>query len=312
MKKQYDFQTVTHAKCILVGEHAVLRGYAGIVFPIKSKYLKLYFRNTNNQVLARCVSHYSDVLLTAFWTLLEDSLKALDKHSLHKNNGEFFIKNTIPMGYGMGFSSAICVAVARWILWKGWIQQNELFAFAKHLEDSFHGKSSGIDIAGVIADSGISFNKTIGARKITLNWKPRLYISSSEFSSCTSKCIAQVEQLWEQNKALAKSIDKEMGKCAHLSEQAFGMNEKEGIVYLANAISKANDCFQKWGLINSELAEHIKILLSRGAMAAKPTGSGAGGYILSLWKEEPPQDLPFKLVPLFLAEDEPVILEKAA
>ena len=45
----------------------------------------------------------------------------------------------------------------------------------------------------------------------------------------------------------------------------------------------AKDCFEQWGLIDSSVQAEMDRLSAQGALAVKPTGSGGGGYLLSLW-----------------------------
>ena len=52
---------------------------------------------------------------------------------------------------------------------------------------------------------------------------------------------------------------------------------------LIHTIQQAHDCFAEWGLLTPGLQQHIKDLYAKGALAAKPTGSGGGGYVLSFW-----------------------------
>lgn len=292
-----QFQKTVHAKCILVGEHAVIRGHSGIVFPIKNKSLSLSYQ-VDHSLMADFDAPHGENLLIAFWKVIDACHKLLDRKHI-EISGKFFIKNDIPMGTGMGFSSAICAAVTYWVLWKGWIQSNKVFDFARTLENIFHGKSSGIDIAGVITDDAIIFNKKTGIKKLNLGWKPHLYISPSNYTSSTSICIKHVEILWETDIDLAKAIDELMAKSACLAEEALTSNEKKGLSILAQAILDANSCFQQWGLIPQELQQHIDILQSAGAIAVKPTGSGAGGYVLSLWDKPPKDSLGIEMVSIF-------------
>jgi mevalonate kinase len=41
----------------------------------------------------------------------------------------------------------------------------------------------------------------------------------------------------------------------------------------------------------------MEMLKKAGAVAVKPTGSGGGGYVLSLWTTQPPEELLSKLIP---------------
>ena len=58
--------------------------------------------------------------------------------------------------------------------------------------------------------------------------------------------------------------------------------------YLTQGLNKASSCFEKWGLISSSLKEHMDEVKQLGALALKPTGSGEGGHVLSLWDSPPP------------------------
>ena len=60
---------------------------------------------------------------------------------------------------------------------------------------------------------------------------------------------------------------------------------------LASAIDRGARVFEAWGLSGGDLGEHLEGLREAGAIAVKPTGSGGGGFALSLWSKEPPESL---------------------
>jgi mevalonate kinase len=65
---------------------------------------------------------------------------------------------------------------------------------------------------------------------------------------------------------------------------------------LKSSIELANDCFLQWGLVTGKMLSYYDRLYTFGATAVKPTGSGGGGYILSLWSQPPPKELLDKMI----------------
>jgi mevalonate kinase len=295
---QKKFTKTVHAKCILVGEHAVMRGYSGIVFPLPSKTLTLNFRDDGQKLTVTVNNEMTDKhLLAMFWQTINFCCELLGKN-ISNLHGSFFLTNNIPIGYGLGFSSAMTVMVANWAKWLHWIEDKQLFNFAKRLEDSFHVRSSGIDVAGVMTNCVIVYNKLLPIRKLLLGWKPCLFLSSSGIHCATKDCVVKVATIHQKNSILGKTVDKKMANSVVLAEYALTRASATALSTLAQGIMQANACFEHWGLINDVLRQHIDLLMAEGALAAKPTGSGDGGYVLSVWQAPPRKSLPFELLPV--------------
>lgn len=300
-----DFQTTVHAKCILTGEHAVLRGTPALVFPVSAKYFKLSYIHTDDHKLHadHCTDHGENILLL-FWPVLEKALNMLG-HSMSDVTGKFILENTIPIAAGLGFSATICVAVSRWLVWMGYLEESKVFSFARSLEDMFHGKSSGVDVIGVMHRQPTHYRIGEEPKAVTINWKPQLYLSYCNNSSITVKGVTNTEKLWKTEPERAQQLHDMMNESVQLAQSSLSKIASEGYSLLRKAISQAYDCFNAWGLVEGELKQHIEQLKQLGAVAAKPTGSGGGGgYVLSLWQGSPPSDLPFELMPLFNQDDE--------
>ncbi|CDZ77831.1 mevalonate kinase [Legionella massiliensis] len=289
----YDFQTTTHGKWILAGEHAVLRGHGALVFPIKEKKLTLSYRKSGNELSADYVGTSGTDMHLLFWSVLEQGQQLLGR-SLNNLDGHFHIYSDIPIGVGMGASAALCVATARWFAAQNFLAEDAIFSFAKDLENLFHGKSSGLDIAGVAAESGILFQQG-NMKPVHQSWQPHWFLSSCGQIGITSHCINQVNEIWQNDPAKAAFIDQKMSDSVKMSADALEKNTAESLNNLAKAINLTADCFKQWGLISETLQQHMQMLLNSGALAVKPTGSGGGGYVLSLW-QQPPEALPTELI----------------
>lgn len=232
-----------------------------------------------------------------FWSVLEQGQQLLGQ-SLNRLTGHFHLHCNIPVGVGMGASAALCVAMARWFAAQKLITIETVPLFAKNLEDLFHGKSSGLDIAGVSAESGIYF-KQGQVNPMTQQWKPTWYLSSCGQIGFTSHCINQVNQLWQNDRAQAERIDLSMqnavDKCGEALQKEYS---PAALTMLSDAVQQAGQCFKDWGLVSENLGHHIQSLLNMGALAVKPTGSGGGGYVVSLWENHPPAPSGFEWIPI--------------
>lgn len=287
----YNFTTTTYGKWILAGEHAVVRGHPALVFPVKQRSLVLNYTPEPTRLGADYAGISGAEMHLLFWSVLEHGLHLLGL-SLNQVEGHFHLDSSIPVGVGMGASAALCVASSRWFVAQHLIPPSECHVFAKELEHLFHGKSSGLDIAGVAAEEGVYFK---AGNQYPLNTttqaKPLFFLSSCNQIGITAHCIQQVQELWDKNPVLAQLIDKQMTEAVEQAKSALESSNSHTVTSLADAIHKAVDCFLQWGLISENLHQHMSKLNAAGALAVKPTGSGGGGYVLSLWDKAPPEHL---------------------
>lgn len=285
----------THAKWVLAGEHAVMRGSNAIILPLIGYDLNLHYTPNDEPFQINFDGEYGETLRVLVWGAIHEALAKINI-DLNTLTGKVDIHNHIPMGAGLGFSAALCVGIGRLLMHFEYLNEIELFDFAKHLEDLFHGNSSGMDIASVIYSKPISFNHSGTIKPMELTWQPNLYLSYSQQHSLTIDCVNQVTQLIKDNPELGKKIDNDMQSAVATITLALQADAKTGLPSLVNGMQKASECFRQWGLLNKSMEQQITALNKAGALATKPTGAGNGGYIISLWENMPPKDCGIELI----------------
>lgn len=286
-----NFETTTYGKWILAGEHTVLRGGRALVFPLRSRFLDFYYSVQKNKNLEIEIPiGYPEEFKLLFWSVFEKACQIKGLKST-QFQGLIQMKANIPVGSGLGASAALCVALTRWFESLEILSSNENFDFAKTLEDVFHGESSGVDVAVVLSEKGLLFRRSSSAdgakESFQSQWQPKWYLSHSGHKGITKECVQKVQAWGAENPLKLEKLDQQMKKSVELCLRALMSNEEHGKPLLIEALNLAENCFSEWGLINTALRQHMDLLVKAGAIAVKPTGSGLGGYVLSLWETEP-------------------------
>ncbi len=306
-----EFSVRVHGKWIVAGEHAVLRGQPALAFPVYGKYLELKW--TDSESFSAKFSGESGAEFQLLFSGVFDRALEILKRSgdLKLKRGKFEVESTLPVGAGLGASAALSVAVGRWFVAQNALPENGLFEFCRELENLFHGESSGVDVAVAIESRGLHFER--GPRENVMlgfdpAWQPTWYISSSGARGITSECVAKVKRLMVEDPSRGEAIDRKMGSAVLEIESALRSSDSSvtgpqqqslRLETLKRSIDKANECFEEWELADGELGRHLAWLRESGAIAVKPTGSGGGGYALSLWRERPSKEIEERLIPVF-------------
>lgn len=291
-----NFETRTYGKWILAGEHTVLRGGQALVFPLKSQFLDWHFEPKTSGALEVVIpSGYPEEFKLLFWSVFEKACQ-LKSLKVEDFSGRLQMKAEILVGSGLGASATLCVALTRWFQKLGILQNEEMFLFAKLLEDVFHGESSGVDVAVVLSEKGLIFRKGEPPENFQASWQPEWFLSHCGEKGITKECVQKVKALGEKNPGRLEDLDTRMKNSVRMCQEALSNNSPNGLSQLSEALLMANSCFEEWDLITPKLQVHMNTLRQAGAIALKPTGSGGGGFVLSLWNERPPQGLGFQML----------------
>ncbi|MFN3455814.1 MAG: mevalonate kinase, partial [Pseudobdellovibrio sp.] len=256
-------------------------GSPAVVFPLKNKFLNLSYFQTAEDFNITTTGVSSSDLEMIIWSVLEKTFSMLNiKRS--DLRGHLIIDSHIQFGAGMGASATLAVGISQFFGYLGFLNE-EVFSFSKKIEDLFHGESSGVDVAIALHQKPLVFKKNQPHKFLDIPQLPKLFLSYSGQRGVTKDCVTKVKNLFLTDPELAQKIDADMKEVVEEYIKSGGLwSQEEWVKY----ISLAQSCFKKWGLVPEAVQAHIDTLLESGALACKITGSGFGGYVLSLWAED--------------------------
>ena len=285
--KNRVFKKRFYAKCVLSGEHSVLRGFPALVYPLPHFYIDVEYKKSPHPLKWHYKKDIQKRHKLLLGLLIKKALKEVGKKK-EDLRGDLKIKSNMPFGVGLGGSSVICSIAASLMAWGKWIKESEKQTLATSLENLFHGKSSGMDVASSLKGKPLIYEQGKKPKNLpSFKSKPLLFISFCGKKSSTSKAVKKVERLFKKDKKKAKKLDQQMFKSVKLCLKARTKSKKEALSLLIKAFFLAEDCYKSWGLFSPDLKKHSQTLKDKGALATKPTGAGMGGYVISLWEKKP-------------------------
>ena len=271
-------------KWILTGEHSVLRGGSALVFPLNSLYMDLFYKEGPESLEVEC----RDLQLHKAFSQILKKASAFIGEDFRGLRGKFILESHIPVGVGLGASATLCVSLVRWCVEQGLVEEKRKYELARYLENTFHGQSSGVDIIAVFNSRPLEFQTPDKKKFLKSVWTPHFYLSYCGQKGSTATCVGKVQNFFKKKTNQAQAVDLDMQ--ISVEEAKRSLLKPGDVGGLVESLNRARSCFQRWDLISPSLAGHMDHLSHLGARACKPTGSGGGGFVLSLW-DRPPQGL---------------------
>ena len=239
-------------KIILTGEYAVTCGYPGIAAPASCSITAVYDE------------HLGMPDATIVWDNAEHMWQEYAEKILHmckeENDqifGKIFIQNTIPLGKGMGSSTALIIAICRAVLGPNCER------IARKIEDACSPGHSGIDFATIWQQQPIEFRAQEEPRCLRLEYdilEGATLIDTGVPGEQTAELVAWVQSRQEELQGALAII----GNCT------------ERIIRGKDVRSVIRDHHQAQvmlGVVPSEVQELIKKIEQDGG-AAKVIGAG--------------------------------------
>ncbi len=214
---------------------------------------------------------------------IERVLKAADFNTKDKNI-KITVNGNLKAVGGVGASAAICVAIAR-ALNRNFdlgFDDEKINEVAYEGEKAYAGTPSGIDNTASTFGGLIWFEKTDEGSKIdrlSLENPVEIVLGNTGLTTDTAKAVASVRKRKEKNpEKYNKLFEQAKDLVMEAKEELLNSNFEE----VGKLMNKNHTLLQEIEVSHPKLDELVDIARDAGALGAKMTGGGLGGYMLAL------------------------------
>lgn len=274
-------------KVILFGEHFVVHGVKAILCAIDKKITVIAETIEENKILIK--SNIAELELETNKEISEvkSPLKPFyylaNKLIKNQNIGiQINVESDIPLGVGLGSSSACCVAGAAAIsrLFKK-TSNEEILELAIEAEKTIYENTSGADCTVCTYGGIMEYDKKNGFKKIESEPSFHLVIANSNIEHSTKTVVDSVNQFKQKDEnAFSILCEKE----SKLIQDVLKLLKENNIKELGKKVSENQEYLETIGISNDKLRDMILIGQSK-SFGAKITGAGGGGCIFALTDE---------------------------
>ena len=277
-------------KIILFGEHFVVHGNRAILGAI-DKYATVTSEKTNTEnILISSSLGQASIQKDQDVDKVEKKFRPffyIAKQVITKNNFDkgisIKIESDIPIGAGLGSSSACCVATAASILnLFDKSDEKEILELSIQAEKTIFANSSGADCTVSVHGGIIQYQKEEGFSKIDIENELNFLIIDSEQVHATDKVVEQVKKFKEENSNVFSELCSEEERLITKALDSMKNNDLETI---GKCMAQNQMYLEQIGVSNDTLLSITKEI-EKITFGAKITGAGDGGCIIALTEKD--------------------------
>ena len=280
-------------KVILFGEHFVVYGVKAILCSINKRVTVTAEKTSERKISINSkigkLELEPDKLISEINSPLKPFYYLANKAVENKDTGiHIQIDSEIPLGAGLGSSSACCVAGAAAIFKLfGNISKEEILELAIEAERTIFENTSGADCTVCTYGGIMEYDKNKGFKKIEHEPNFQLVIINSNMEHSTQSMVSKVKEFENKNKEEFSKLSNLESK---LVEDVLKLVKENKIQEIGQKMNQNQEYLENIGISNKELTKMIKIG-QESSFGAKITGSGGGGCIFALTNESNLQNI---------------------
>ena len=276
-------------KVILFGEHFVVYGIKAILcsidkrITVTSQFIddkKIRIRSSlgefeMNMDSLNNLDNVQQKFMRPFFYIVQ---KAIEKNFTEQGI-DIVIESEIPVGAGLGSSSAACVAVTASVngLFHK-LSKDEVMKIAIHAERTIFEQNSGADSSVSTFGGLVLYDLKNGFQDIASRNDLSFVISNSGQVHDTQDVVMQVKNFREKNKDLFNKLCNEE---TDIVNNAITALKENNLNKLGSLMLKNHDLLKQIG-VSTEKIDFLVNEAKKTSYGAKITGAGGGGCIISL------------------------------
>ena len=280
-------------KVILFGEHFVVYGVKAILCSINKRVTVTAEKTSERKISINSkigkLELEPDKPISEINSPLKPFYYLANKAIENKDTGiHIQIDSEIPLGAGLGSSSACCVAGAAAIFKLfGNISREEVLKLAIEAERTIFENTSGADCTVCTYGGIMEYDKNKGFKKIEYEPNFQLVIINSNIEHSTQSMVSKVKEFENKNtEEFSRLSDLE----SKLVEDVLKLVKENKIQEIGQKMNQNQKYLENIGISNKELTKMIRIG-QESSFGAKITGSGGGGCIFALTNESNLQNI---------------------
>jgi len=280
-------------KVILFGEHFVVYGVKAILCSINKRVTVTAEKTSQRKISINSKIGKLDLEPNKSILEINSPLKPFyylaNKAIENEDTGiHIQIDSEIPLGAGLGSSSACCVAgTAAIFKLFGDISKKEILKLAIEAEKTIFENTSGADCTVCTYGGIMEYDKNNGFKKIEDEPNFQLIIVNSNIEHSTQSMVTKVKEFENKNKEEFSRLSSLESK---LVEDVLKLVKENKTREIGEKINQNQKYLEILGISNNELTKMIKIG-QESSFGAKITGSGGGGCIFVLTDESNLQNI---------------------
>ena len=274
-------------KVILFGEHFVVYGVKAILCAINKRVTVTAEKIKEEKISIKSDIGDLELELNKPISEINSPLKPFyylaNKIIRNQSTGiEIKIESDIPLGAGLGSSSACCVAGAAAIskLFSEKTKE-EILELAIEAEKTIFENTSGADCTVCTYGGIIEYEKEKGFIKIKSEPNFHLIIANSNIKHSTESIVSKVKQFKNEDTERFSKLCNDESK---LIEDVLQLLKENNIQKLGQKVVQNQKYLETIGISNEKLKDMIKIG-QESSFGTKITGAGDGGCVFSLTDE---------------------------